>query len=56
MYECDEDITAGLTIPKKQSGEAEKKIYYTQKQTLTDLPAHHTRQEQHAVDLILVFL
>ncbi|KAL4757107.1 uncharacterized protein BDW70DRAFT_153630 [Aspergillus foveolatus] len=56
-YEREEDMTASLTTLKKQSGEAEKKkIYYTQKQTLTDLPAHHTRQEQHASQYVYSFL
>ncbi|KAL3432645.1 hypothetical protein BDV09DRAFT_197516 [Aspergillus tetrazonus] len=55
-YERDEDMTTRLTTLRKQSGEAEKKkVYYMQKQTLTDLPPHQTRQEQHAVDLILAF-
>ncbi|KAL3478807.1 hypothetical protein BJX99DRAFT_256215 [Aspergillus californicus] len=55
-YERDEDTTTSLTTLRKQSSEAEKDtFYYMQKQTLTDLPAHPSRQEQHEADLILAF-
>ncbi|KAL4748237.1 hypothetical protein BDW72DRAFT_214996 [Aspergillus terricola var. indicus] len=55
-YERDEDTTARLTTLKKHGAEAEsKRFYYMQKQTLTDLPAHHSRPEQHKADLILTF-
>ncbi|KAL6229067.1 hypothetical protein BDW75DRAFT_246072 [Aspergillus navahoensis] len=55
-YERDEDATASVTTLRKRSSEAEKnKFYYMQKQTLTDLPAHHSRQEQHEADLVLAF-
>ncbi|KAL4734480.1 hypothetical protein BDV11DRAFT_174719 [Aspergillus similis] len=56
IYEREEDTTASLTTLRKQSGGAEdKKFYYMQKQTLTDLPAHHSRLEQQEADLILAF-
>ncbi|KAL4811957.1 hypothetical protein BDW67DRAFT_179145 [Aspergillus spinulosporus] len=55
-YECEEGTTANFTIFRKRTDKTQKKrLYYMQKQTLTDLPAHHSRQEQQGAGLILAF-
>ncbi|KAL2827786.1 hypothetical protein BDW59DRAFT_160094 [Aspergillus cavernicola] len=55
-YERRENMTESLITMIKQTSKGEdKRFYHVQKSTLSNLPEHHSRQEQHETDLILAF-
>jgi hypothetical protein len=56
FYEREEDTNSKITTLTKGTGATEERmLYHMQKQTLTDLPAHQSRQNQQEADLILAF-
>ncbi|KAL4919682.1 hypothetical protein BDW62DRAFT_209621 [Aspergillus aurantiobrunneus] len=55
-YRRIEDTTKRLTrLIKRMGNDEHMRLYHMQKDTLSDLPEHHSRQGQDEIDLILAF-
>jgi hypothetical protein len=55
-YKRHENVPERLvTLMKQTSDDEQKRSYYMEKTTLSNLPEHHSRREQRETDLILAF-
>lgn len=55
-YQRREDVAQHLVrLSKRTANDEQRKLYHMQKNTLSNLPEHHSRQAQDEIDLILAF-